>query len=562
MRRVLKFILWVLAIPITIVIAFIIYASIAWSTSPPEAFTLEGPKPIAEKIGTGIFRCGNSWMRKNKYGIWEMYLEGSPIEIGAKRGALSQNLIELQEGYFVDQIRKIIPNEFYLRFLKYFIAWFNRDLEKNIPDEYLREMYGLSLYAPDQYSYIGNNYERILHYHSAHDIGHAMQDYMLVGCTSFAAWKEYSSDSSLIAGRNFDFYLGDDFARDKIVCFIKPNKGNRFVMITWAAMVGVSSGMNEKGLTVTINAAKSKPPTSSATPISILAREILQYAGTIEEARAIASKRKIFVSESLLITSAADGCAAIIEKTPHQSGFFQPKRHFVVCANHFQSKTFETDKLNLENIDESSSMSRFKRMTELIEILAPISPLQAAVILRDQLGSGGNDIGMGNEKSINQLIAHHSIIFKPEQKQFWLSTPPWQLGPYICYNMDSVFNKANHSDIRHKIIESGETIKEDPFLQTNAFKNYLKFKKMKKIIESAKKSAELSAYDFNNFIKLNPEYFLTYQIVGDYYMKQYIYDSASFYYKMALKKCISTKQERGKIEKNLNECQQKYKTLN
>lgn len=555
MRKILRFILWVFVVVAATGLSFVLYASIAWRTTPPHAFTLNGPNPTAEIIGTNTYTCGNSWMRKNQYGIWEMYLEGSPIEIGAKRGALSHNLIELQEGYFIDQIKQIIPSEFYLRFLKYFIAWFNRDLEKNIPEEYLREMYGLSLYAPDKFSYIGNNYERILHYHSAHDIGHAMQDYMLVGCTSFASWGKYTPDSSLTVGRNFDFYVGDDFAKDKIVCFIKPDKGYQFAMITWAAMVGVSSGINEKGLTVTINAAKSKPPTASATPISILAREILQYAGTIEEARAIASKRKIFVSESLLIASAADGRAAIIEKSPHQSGFFQPDRDFVVCANHFQSKVFETDPLNLENIEESSSMSRYQRMTELIETLAPISPRKAAVILRDRMGPGGSNIGMGNEKSINQFIAHHSIIFKPEQKQFWLATKPWQMGPYICYNMDSIFSESNQLNIEHEIIQPGKTIEKDPFLQSEAFKNYLKFRVMKKIIKSADKPVDLPVNNFQDFIKLNPEYFLTYQLVGDYYMKQYIYDSASFYYKKALNKCISNKWEREMIEKNLNKCQ-------
>ena len=37
-----------------------------------------------------------------------------------------------------------------------------------------------------EYDFIGTPYERQLNYHSAHDLGHAMQDYMLVGCSSFA----------------------------------------------------------------------------------------------------------------------------------------------------------------------------------------------------------------------------------------------------------------------------------------------------------------------------------------------------------------------------------------
>ncbi len=553
MRKFFRYITYLLLLLILSGVFIFLYIVFVLPVHPPERFHPNQPLPTAIQTGPDTYRCGDSWLRRNRYGIWEMYLSGNSLEIGIKRGALSKMLIDKQEEYFVDQIKKIVPNAFYLRFLKYFVAWFNRNLENDIPEEYLREIYGLSLYASHKYDYIGNRYGRILQYHSAHDIGHALQDYMLVGCTSFAAWDEYTYDSTLLAGRNFDFYVGDDFAKDKIVCFVNPRKGNRFVMITWAAMVGVSSGMNEKGLTVTINAAKSKPPLSSATPISILAREILQYAGTIEEARTIASQRNIFVSESLLITSAMDGRAAIIEKSPHQSGFFRPVKHYVVCANHFQSKTFKNDPLNIENIKNSSSMCRFRRMTDLVEAYAPLNPEKVAKILRDRFSPEGKDIGLGNEKSINQFIAHHSIIFKPLQGTFWLATPPWQLGPYICYDMKTVFQHNGQIDIEHEFFLPDETIPADPFLQTTDFRNYMKFRVMKEKIASANKPNDLPVKKIQDFIKLNPEYFLSYELAGNYFKKQSVYDSAVLYYRKALKKCISTSREREKIEKNLNE---------
>ena len=129
----------------------------------------------------------------------------------------------------------------------------------------------------------------------------------------------------MIIGRNFDFYVGDHFSENKIVAFEHPSEGHKFMSVTWGGFIGVVSGMNEKGLTVTINAAKSDSH-GSATPVSLVAREILQYAENIAEAEAIARKRKMFVSESFLVGSAEDGKAVIIEKTPDSCRFMIPTK--------------------------------------------------------------------------------------------------------------------------------------------------------------------------------------------------------------------------------------------
>ncbi|MEI7727634.1 MAG: C45 family peptidase, partial [Bacteroidota bacterium] len=416
---------------------------------PPEPGRMESTNLRVENPDSDFYRIGPNWLKKSSSGLWEMYIEGKPFERGVINGKLSKNLIASQEKAFIDQIREMIPSDFYLRFLKYFIYWFNRDLDHYLTDEYKLEIFGISLSASDKYSFIGSNYQRILNYHSAHDIGHALQDYSLVGCTSFAAWDDRTNDSSLIIGRNFDFYVGDEFAANKIVCFEKPNKGYGFMMVTWGGMIGTVSGMNEAGLTVTINAAKSEMPTSARTPISIVAREILQYAKNIDEAYAIARKRKTFVSESILIGSSLDHKAAIIEKSPFKLALVMPTDHYIACANHFQSSEFASDPMNIRNKNENASVYRYKRLIQDITNHNRMDYKGVAVILRDQKGLNEANIGMGNEKAMNQLIAHHSIIFMPEKSLVWVSTSPWQIGKYVCYDLFKIFH--NFAGLQQKV---------------------------------------------------------------------------------------------------------------
>lgn len=428
---------------------------------------------LVSNTGTGRIECEGNFLQQNPYGLWELYLHGAPFERGVANGRLTKGLIAFQEEAFVARLREMIPSDTYLHFLKYFIYWFNRDLDEYLMPEFKEEIYGISFSADPKFNFIGNPYQRMLNYHSAHDIGHALQDLMLVGCTSFGVWDQYSSDSSLLIGRNFDFYMGDAFAENKIICFEKPDNGYGFMMITWGGMIGVVSGMNERGITVTINAAKSDIPLSARTPISILAREILQYASSIQDAWEIASERETFVSESLLIGSGDENRAVIIEKAPFGMALVKPSEPFIVCTNHFQAEPFNQDLKNIDSRERTSSGYRYQRVIQDIGRLKPMSETDAATLLRDTKGLGEADLGLGNEKAINQLIAHHSVIFKPKERLVWVSTAPWQLGPYICYNLNKIFPTFATLHQQKDLSEKELMIPADTLLNTSAFQSFL-----------------------------------------------------------------------------------------
>ena len=557
MKRIKKILLWFLITLIALVIIFLIYFKFAVEINPPVPDDLKVLKSERIKLDDNFYSCGNNWLRKSKTGLWELYLEGKPFERGVINGKLTKDLIYYQEKAFTDEFTKLIPSKFYLKFLNYFIAWFNRNLDKYVDKEYLLEIYGVSQSASHEFLAIGPDYQRMLNYHAAHDIGHALQNYHMVGCTSFSAWGNATEDSSLIVGRNFDFYVGDEFAKNKIVCFYNPDKGYKFMFIAWGGMIGVVSGMNEKGLTVTLNAAKSDIPFSAATPISIVAREILQYARNINEAYAIAKKRKTFVSESIMIGSAEDGKTAIIEKSPTKIDLFYSKDNHIICTNHFQSNTFINDKLNIENIKNSSSQYRFNRVDELLSGYKKLNVTDVAQILRDQKGLKDKNIGMGNEKSVNQLIAHHSIIFKPKQLMVWVSDNPYQIGEYIAYDLKKIFKEFPGMKKNQEIYEEKLIIPSDTFLLSKGYKDYKEYlicRDSIRIYIHSKIKNKLNEAVINRFMSSNPECFLVYSLSADYFRKMKEYTKAVKLYNISLTKEITSVEDRNHIIDGLKEC--------
>lgn len=477
--------------------------------------------PERTKISDSTYSIGENFITKNKQGLWEMYAKGNPMELGLNQGALSQELFNQQEAIFLKKIDQLVPSKTKQWLLRKFLGWFNRKTYLHIDEQYKTEIYGISQYASPNYDYLAEEYPRILYFHGAHDIGHALQDLALVGCSSFAAWGDHTEDGKLLIGRNFDFYAGDDFAKNKIIAFIEPEEGHNFMSVTWGGMIGVVSGMNDQGLTVTINAGKSQFPLVAKTPVSLVTREILQYASTIEEAITIAKKREVFVSESIFVGSAKDKKVALIEVSPTNFGVYEVpnSNNQLICSNHFQSAAYANDEKNQKHILESHSQYRYERMEELLEETPKVSPQKVVNILRNREGLNEQQIGYGNEKALNQMLAHHGIVFQPEDLLVWVSSSPYQLGEFVAYDLNDVFSKGNKRNL--SIAKSELNIAKDPFLQTEAYANYERYRVLRNEIQEAiSTEAHLEQKLLSEFINLNPNFWEAHYLVGKYNLEK------------------------------------------
>ncbi len=485
----------------------------------PDISRYETDIPERRQINDSTFVLGDNFLTKNRQGQWELFVDGNPLELGLKTGKLTQELFNRQEKIFVKKIDELVPSEGWQNFLRKFLAWFNRKMYLNIEERYKAEIYGISQFASPDFDHIAEAYPRVMYFHGAHDIGHALQDLALVGCSSFAAWGDQTEDGQLIIGRNFDFYVGEEFAKNKIIALVKPDDGHNFMSVTWGGFIGVLSGMNDQGLTVTINAGKSNFPLVAKTPISLVTREILQYASNIDEAIAIAKKREVFVSESIFIGSANDQKAALIEVSPKNFGVYEVPNsaNQLICSNHFQSAAYANDKKNQKHIIESHSKYRFERMEELLDENPKVNPEIAVHILRDQKGLDEKEIGYGNEKALNQLLAHHGIVFKPEELMVWVSSNPYQLGKFVAYDLKEIFSQESMVNTKTSLSKSNLNISEDPFLHSKAYHNYKKYQELKHLINMAiSQETHLDQKVLHEFAESNPEFWEVHYLIGLY----------------------------------------------
>ena len=516
--------------------------------------------PNVNKINDSTFSFNQNYLTKNKQQLWELYIKGNPLQLGYNNGALTQNLMQKQEEIFFSKVETFVPSKFKQNLLSGFLKWYNRKMYLNVREDFQAELYGLSQYSSDKYDFIAPKFRRSMYLHGAHDIGHAMQDLMVVGCTSLAVWNENTEDGELLIGRNFDFSVGEDFAKNKLIEFVEPENGIPYMSVSWPGMIGVVSGMNKEGVTVTINAGKSKIPLTAKTPISLVTREILQYAKNIDEAIAIAKKRKVFVSDSILVGSANDHKAVIIEVSPKNFGVYDVVNSSrVFCTNHFQSDAYKDDKKNQKHIVESHSEYRYDKLQELLQINKKLNPEKMVSLLRDKSGLRDKSIGFGNEKAINQLLAHHAVVFSPHKKLVWVSSNPYQLGEFVCYDLNKIFSeKRNENQV---LASSSLNIPKDSFVDSKEFENYEEFKFANGEVQNAIDGDDVVLTDdfIPHYQSSNPDFWLVYYQAGKYYFNQKAYSNAKIEFEKALSKEITTVPDRENVEKYLRKTLKKMK---
>jgi hypothetical protein len=145
----------------------------------------------------------------------------------------------------------------------------------------------------------------------------------------------------------------------------------------------------------------------------------------------------------------------------------------------------------------------------------------------------------------------------PEERLVWVSTSPWQLGAYVCYDLSKIFPIFAPLQPDGDISDKTKEIPSDKFLKTVEFEKFKKFKELRELLRESLRSGmadTINSSFLDDFIASNPYYFEVYSISGDYYFDRKEWRKAKKAYLLALEMEIPRWQEKQAIIKNLAEC--------
>lgn len=195
-----------------------------------------------------------------------LILQGTPHEMGLQYGTLLRNRVRETLDGAMDRIRphlRGMPRRQRERLIRAF--------EASMPEPYRAQIRGVSEGAGVPYPdlLMGQYFDEILR---------------LRGCSSILA----KTPGGLLHARNMD-YLSDLFGRAGVVVDYRPTKGTRSVVVGFIGDCGALAGMNEHGITVSVNTAPGGGALGAKTsmPAHYILRAVLDSARTIDAANGI-----------------------------------------------------------------------------------------------------------------------------------------------------------------------------------------------------------------------------------------------------------------------------------
>jgi predicted choloylglycine hydrolase len=268
---------------------------------------------------------------------------------------------------------------------------------RHIPKLFRKELRYLAKYS-------GIHFLKLAELHTFSDYFNYTERFL---CSAFAVNNKKSVERKIIVGRNLDYFI--PFLKDLTVIHIFEKGKKRYLSIGFLGILGVYSGMNKDGLTIS-NLLALNPksiPRNDGIPSSFLYRKILQTSKSAKSAiRMIKNTYKPFAN-NIVIADAKQ--VYIVEAYGDIIRVRKFRKGFLFTTNYFLSKDIRSKK---------HIGMRYKALKKAAKSIKKVDvEIMKNILHRAKL----------------EFMTIHSIIFIPQDKNIYFSYGkiPSTKGPYI-----------------------------------------------------------------------------------------------------------------------------------
>jgi predicted choloylglycine hydrolase len=239
---------------------------------------------------------------------------------------------------------------------------------------------------------------------------------VLVGCTTMAFSPDRTSTSETIMAKNFDYLTF--LAPYNFVCETKLTDGYRTLGFKMASLPGMYDGMNEHGLTITYNLARSTDKPEFFVPTGIVLQEMLETCKSVDEGVRMIVRSKRGGHDGLITLADSSGEIRTVELSCHNSVVRETANGQVINTNNYQTAEMQVREIPLDSGDLpgfQSSLRRIERAKEILKDKPLVDEEAICSVLRDH-GREGVPSAYTICKHGEPGCTHRSMIFHPDRK--------------------------------------------------------------------------------------------------------------------------------------------------
>lgn len=238
-----------------------------------------------------------------------LHLSGTPYEMGYQHGTLLRSQAQAS----VTNMMGFVDREAGFRFVGGWLARWKlerawRKMEPHVPADYLEELRGLADGAGIPLAVL----ERI----------HALPEMTANSCASFAALGPATKDGRLIQIRNLDWAIQSGVQRHAAIFVYHPRGKQSFINIGWVGFIGVLSGVNERGISVSEIGAETVNRSLEGVPMPFLLRRVLEESENLDQAVAVIQTARRTGGYNYVFADAIRKQAVALETTRNHCAVF------------------------------------------------------------------------------------------------------------------------------------------------------------------------------------------------------------------------------------------------